>query len=242
MKFSEKEVERLNGEFEGSSPRDVLEWASRNLGSGVALATSFQVQGMALLDMLVGTDPRARIFTLDTGRLPSQTYELMDRVRERYDVNVEVLFPDKTEVEEMVASRGVNLFYRSVENRRLCCQVRKTNPLNGFLRTLDAWISSIRADQTEQRAGARKFEVDYLHGRMLKINPILDWTMERAWDYVRENDVPYNELHDMGYPSIGCAPCTRAVGEGEDPRAGRWWWERDSDKECGIHFSHGEGS
>ncbi len=238
MKFSEEEVERLNGEFEGSSPREVLEWASRNLGSGVALATSFQVQGMALLDMLVRTDPRARIFTLDTGRLPSQTYELMDRVRERYGVNVEVLFPDKTEVEEMVASRGVNLFYRSVENRRLCCQVRKTNPLNGFLRTLDAWISSIRADQTEQRAGARKFEIDYLHGRMLKINPILDWTMERAWDYVRENDVPYNELHDMGYPSIGCAPCTRAVGEGEDPRAGRWWWERDSDKECGIHFSH----
>ena len=238
MKFSEEEVERLNGEFEGSSPRDMLEWASRNLGSGVALATSFQVQGMALLDMLVGTDPRARIFTLDTGRLPSQTYELMDRVRERYGVNVEVLFPDKMEVEEMVASRGVNLFYRSVENRRLCCQVRKTNPLNGFLRTLDAWISSIRADQTEQRAGARKFEIDYLHGRMLKINPILDWTMERAWDYVRENDVPYNELHDMGYPSIGCAPCTRAVGEGEDPRAGRWWWERDSDKECGIHFSH----
>lgn len=238
MKFSEEEVKRLNGEFERSSPGEVLEWASRNLGSGVALATSFQIQGMALLDMLLRTDPRARIFTLDTGRLPSQTYELMDRVRERYGVNVEVLFPDKAEVEEMVASHGVNLFYRSVENRRLCCQVRKTNPLNGFLRTLDAWISSIRADQTEQRAGARKFEIDYLHGRMLKINPILDWTMERTWDYVRENDVPYNELHDMGYPSIGCAPCTRAVGEGEDPRAGRWWWERDSDKECGIHFSH----
>lgn len=238
MKFSDEEVKKLNGEFEGSSPREVLEWVSRNLGSGVALATSFQIQGMALLDMLVRTDPRARIFTLDTGRLPSQTYELMDRVRDRYGVNVEVLFPDKSEVEEMVARHGVNLFYKSVENRRLCCQVRKTNPLNGFLRTLDAWISSIRADQTEQRAGARKFEIDYLHGRMLKINPIIDWTMERVWDYVRENDVPYNDLHDMGYPSIGCAPCTRAVKEGEDPRAGRWWWERGSDKECGIHFSH----
>lgn len=238
MKFSDEEVKRLNDEFEGSSPREVLEWASLNLGSGVALATSFQIQGMALLDMLVRTDPRARIFTLDTGRLPSQTYELMDRVRDRYGVNVEVLFPDKAEVEEMVARHGVNLFYKSVENRRLCCQVRKTNPLNGFLRTLDAWISSIRADQTEQRTGARKFEIDYLHGRMLKINPILDWTIERVWDYVRENDVPYNELHDMGYPSIGCAPCTRAVKEGDDPRAGRWWWERGSDKECGIHFSH----
>ncbi len=242
MKFSDEEVKRLNDEFEGSSPREVLEWASRNLGSGVALATSFQLQGMALLDMLVRTDPRARIFTLDTGRLPSQTYELMDRVRDRYGVNVEVLFPDKAEVEEMVARHGVNLFYKSVENRRLCCQVRKTNPLNGFLRTLDAWISSIRADQTEQRAGARKFEIDYLHGRMLKINPILDWTIERVWDYVRENDVPYNELHDMGYPSIGCAPCTRAVKEGDDPRAGRWWWERGSDKECGIHFVHEDNS
>ena len=242
MKISDEEVKRLNDEFEGSSPREVLEWASRNLGSGVALATSFQLQGMALLDMLVRTDPRARIFTLDTGRLPSQTYELMDRVRDRYGVNIEVLFPDKAEVEEMVARHGVNLFYKSVENRRLCCQVRKTNPLNGFLRTLDAWISSIRADQTEQRAGVRKFEIDYLHGRMLKINPIVDWTIERVWDYVRENDVPYNELHDIGYPSIGCAPCTRAVKEGEDPRAGRWWWERGSDKECGIHFSHEKDS
>ena len=242
MKFSEQEVKRLNGEFEESPPGDVLEWASRNLGSGVALATSFQIQGMALLDMLLKTDPRARVFTLDTGRLPSQTYELMDRVRDRYGVNIEVLFPDKAEVEEMVVRHGVNLFYKSVENRRLCCQVRKTNPLNGFLRTLDAWISSIRADQTEQRADSRKFEIDYLHGGMLKINPILDWTMESVWDYVRENDVPYNELHDMGYPSIGCAPCTRAVEEGDDPRAGRWWWERGSDKECGIHFSHKEGS
>ena len=242
MKFSDEEAKRLNDEFEGSSPHEVLEWASLNLGSGVALATSFQIQGMALLDMLVRTDPRARIFTLDTGRLPSQTYELMDRVRDRYGVNVEVLFPDKAEVEEMVARHGVNLFYKSVENRRLCCQVRKTNPLNGFLRTLDAWISSIRADQTEQRAGARKFEIDYLHGRMLKINPILDWTIEQVWDYVRENDVPYNELHDMGYPSIGCAPCTRAVKEGDDPRAGRWWWERGSDKECGIHFVHEDSS
>ena len=154
------------------------------------------------------------------------------------NINIEVLFPDTAEVEKMVSSRGVNLFYKSVENRRLCCQVRKTNPLNGYLKTLDAWITSIRADQTEQRAESSKFEIDYLHGRMLKINPILDWTIDQVWDYVRKNDVPYNKLHDMGYPSIGCAPCTRAVEEGEDPRAGRWWWEQDSDKECGIHFGH----
>ena len=238
MNFSEEDVKSLNREFERSSPEDVLSWASQNLGSSVALATSFQVQGMVLVDMFAKTDPEARIFTLDTGRLHSHTYDAMEKTREKYDINIEVLFPDTSEVEEMVTSRGVNLFYKSVENRRLCCQVRKTNPLNVFLKTLDAWITSIRADQTEQRADSTKFEIDYLHGRMLKINPILDWTIDEVWDYVRKNDVPYNKLHDMGYPSIGCAPCTRAIEKGEDPRAGRWWWEQDSDKECGIHFSH----
>ena len=238
MKFSEEDVKSLNREFEQSSPEDILAWASQNLGSSVALATSFQVQGMVLVDMFAKTDPEARIFTLDTGRLHSHTYDAMEKTREKYGINIEVLFPNRDEVEEMVTSRGVNLFYKSVENRRLCCQVRKTNPLNGFLKTLDGWITSIRADQTVQRADSSKFEIDYLHGRMLKINPILDWTTDQVWDYVRKNDVPYNKLHDMGYPSIGCAPCTRAVEEGEDPRAGRWWWEQGSDKECGIHFSH----
>ncbi|MCY4378844.1 MAG: phosphoadenylyl-sulfate reductase [Candidatus Dadabacteria bacterium] len=238
MKFSEEDVKNLNREFEQSSPEDILAWVSKDLGRSVALATSFQVQGMVLVDMFAKTDPGARIFTLDTGRLHSHTYDVMDRTREKYNINIEVLFPDTAEVEEMVTSRGVNLFYKSVENRRLCCQVRKTNPLNGYLKTLDAWITSIRADQTEQRAESSKFEIDYLHGKMLKINPILDWTADQVWDYVRKNDVPYNKLHDMGYPSIGCAPCTRAIEEGEDPRAGRWWWEQGSDKECGIHFSH----
>ncbi|MCY3624584.1 MAG: phosphoadenylyl-sulfate reductase [Candidatus Dadabacteria bacterium] len=237
MKFSEKDVKNLNHEFERSSPEDILAWASANLDRSVALATSFQVQGMVLVDMFAKANPEARIFTLDTGRLHSHTYDVMDKTREKYNINIEVLFPDTAEVEEMVISHGVNLFYKSVENRRLCCQVRKTNPLNGYLKNLDAWIASIRADQTEQRAESSKFEIDYLHGKMLKINPILDWTADQVWDYVRKNDVPYNKLHDMGYPSIGCAPCTRAVEEGEDPRAGRWWWEQGSDKECGIHFS-----
>ncbi len=239
MKFSEEDVKNLNREFERSSPEDILAWVSENLGRSAALATSFQVQGMVLVDMFAKTDAEARIFTLDTGRLHSHTYDVMDRTREKYNINIEVLFPDKAEVEEMVRSRGVNLFYKSVENRRLCCQVRKTNPLKGYLKPLDAWITSIRADQTEQRADSSKFEIDYLHGRMLKINPIVDWTIDQVWNYVRENEVPYNKLHDMGYPSIGCAPCTRAVEKGEDLRAGRWWWEQDSDKECGIHFSHG---
>ena len=192
--------------------------------------------------MFARINPEARIFTLDTGRLHSHTYDVMDRTREKYGISIEVLFPDTAEVEEMVRDRGINLFRKSIENRRLCCKVRKTNPLNRYLKTLDGWITSIRADQTEQRSDSKNFEIDYLHGRMLKINPILDWTIDQAWDYVRKNDVPYNRLHDMGYPSIGCEPCTRAVEEGEDPRAGRWWWEQGSDKECGIHFSHGPQS
>ncbi len=238
MKFSEEDVKNLNREFERSSPEDIFAWASANLGRSVVLSTSFQIQGMVLVDMFVKADPEARIVTVDTGRLHSQTYDVMDKTREKYNINIEVLFPDTAEVEEMVTSRGVNLFYKSIENRRLCCKVRKTNPLNGYLKTLDAWITAIRATQTEQRAEASKFEIDYLHGNMLKINPILDWTIDQVWDYVRKNEVPYNKLHDMRHPSIGCAPCTRAVEEGEDPRAGRWSWEKGSDKECGIHYHH----
>ena len=132
----------------------------------------------------------------------------------------------------------MNLFYKGVENRLMCCQIRKTNPLNNFLKSVDGWITSIRRDQTATRSEAQKFELDTLHGGILKVNPIVDWTEDMVWDYINKNKVPYNKLHDMGHPSIGCEPCTRAVKEGEDPRSGRWWWESDSAKECGIHFDH----
>ncbi len=236
MNFSEKEVEKLNSEFEASSPQEILAWVSRNLGSSAALSTSFQIQGMVLLDMFVKIDSDARVFALDTGRLPSETYKIMDKARNQYGIVIDVIFPKKVEVEEMVARYGVNLFYKSKENRRRCCMIRKTNPLTAYLKTLDCWITSIRKDQTEQRAVAKKFELDYLHGKILKVNPLLDWSVDQVWDYIMENKVPYNELHDKGYPSIGCAPCTRAIKEGEDPRAGRWWWEQGTDKECGLHF------
>ena len=239
MKFSEEDVKNLNREFERSSPEDILAWASANLGRSVALATSFQVQGMVLVDMFAKANPEARIFTLDTGRLHSHTYDAMEKTREKYGINIEVLFPDRDEVEEMVTSRGVNLFYKSVENRRLCCQVRKTNPLNGYLKTLDAWITSIRADQTAQRAESSKFEIDYLHGRMLKINPMLDWTTEQGMGLCKEKRCSLQQASRHGISkhrmrSLHKGPSRR----GEDPRAGRWWWEQGSDKECGIHFSH----
>ena len=238
MKFSQSEVDRLNDEFGDKSPEEILEWAFNNLHPKVGLATSFQYQGMVLVDMLIKISSDARIFTLDTGRLNKETYEVMQEVTNKYNKTVEIIFPYKHEVEEIVNKHGINLFYENVENRRKCCQVRKTNPLNRFLKSFDGWITSIRGDQTQKRFGAKKFEIDYMHGTILKINPIVDWTSEQAWTYVKENKVPYNKLHDMGYPSIGCAPCTRPVKVGEDPRSGRWWWEKESDKECGIHYRY----
>lgn len=209
-----------------------------NLHPRVALATSFQVQGMVLIDMIMDISRDARIFTLDTGRLNQETYDVMDEVRKRYGAKVEALFPDAKEVEDMVREKGPNLFYSGKSNRILCCEIRKVRPLRRYLAGLDAWITSIRRDQTESRAGAGMFEIDEQNGGILKINPLVEWTNEEVWDYIRKNRVPYNKLHDMGYPSIGCAPCTRAVKPGEDERAGRWWWESGSDKECGLHFSH----
>jgi len=230
-------VEELNLKFENSSAQEVLEWATF-LHPRVALASSFQAQGVVLIDMFMKINEEARVFTLDTGRLNEETYEVMDAIRGKYEAKIEIIFPDKNEVEEMVRIHGPNLFYKGKDNRFLCCDIRKVRPLKNYLPTLDGWITSIRRDQTENRAGSRKFEIDELHGGILKINPLVDWTSKEIWEYIKEHKVPYNKLHDMGYPSIGCAPCTRAVKDGEDPRAGRWWWENDSDRECGLHVNH----
>lgn len=236
--FGAEEVRALNLEFENKGADEVLGWAFENLHPRIALASSFQAQGMVLIDKLMNISREGRVFTLDTGRLNQETYDVMDEVRKRYGAKVEVVFPDKGEVEEMVREYGVNLFYKGKDNRLLCCDIRKVRPLKKFLSGLDGWITSIRRDQTTNRADAMKFEIDEANGGILKVNPLVDWTIEQVWDYIRQNKVPYNKLHDMGYPSIGCAPCTRAVQPGEDERAGRWWWENDSDKECGLHFNH----
>lgn len=238
MKFSEQQINELNSRFKDSKPEDILRWALEELHPHIALATSFQSSGVVLIDMLMKINPEARIFTLDTGRLNQETYDVIDRIRDKYNTEIEVQFPDKQEVQDMVKEHGMNLFYRGKENRLLCCNIRKTNPLNKMLKGLEAWITSIRNEQTEARSGARKFELDELHDVILKINPLVEWKEDEIWKYIKANKVPYNKLHDMGYPSIGCAPCTRAVKPGEDPRAGRWWWESDSDKECGLHFDH----
>jgi thioredoxin-dependent adenylylsulfate APS reductase len=232
------EVEDLADSYELREPVDVLEWALNCFAPGrVAICTSFQVDGMVVLDMAWRIDPHVRVFTIDTGRLPPETYDLIERVRERYRLEIEVYTPASIDIEELVNQHGPNLFYRSVPLRLACCDVRKVRPLRRVLDTLDAWVTGLRREQSTTRAGIRVLELDEEHPGVVKINPLAKWSEEQVWAYVRANDVPYHPLYDQGYRSIGCAPCTRAVQSGESARAGRWWWEAAARKECGMHCS-----
>ena len=237
-KHSSKEfdIEKLNNQFETRTPQELLEWGLKEFHPCIALAWS-GAEDVAVVDMLVKINPKARIFTLDTGRLNPETYDLIDRMREKYGIDIEVMFPDAAEVEEMVREQGVNLFYQSVENRKLCCNLRKVQPLKRMLSTLDAWITGLRRDQAVTRTVSKKIEIDETFGGIIKLNPLADWSHKDVWDYIHKNNVPYNELYDRGYPSIGCAPCTRPVKDGEDIRAGRWWWESPEGRECGLHVT-----
>ncbi len=199
-----------------------------------ALASSFSAEDMVLLDIITKHAPEVDIFTLDTGRLPEATYALMQQVREQYGDVVEIYAPDCGSLAEFVAAYGPNGFYNSIEQRKQCCQVRKLAPLRRALSNKAAWLTGLRREQAVTRATLQRMEWDELHG-MPKFNPLVDWSEQDVWDYIREFDVPYNRLHDEGYPSIGCAPCTRAISKGEDIRAGRWWWENPETKECGLH-------
>lgn len=199
-----------------------------------ALASSFGAEDMVLVDLVARHAPAIEVFTLDTGRLPEETLALVDRVRERYGIPVHVYFPDAARVEAHVREHGVNGFYDSVDNRRACCAIRKAEPLARALAGRRAWITGLRRAQSVTRTELAQEEFDAVHG-LAKFNPLADWSEEEVWTYLRARQVPYNALHDRGYPSIGCAPCTRAVAPGEDVRAGRWWWESPEHRECGLH-------
>ncbi len=231
------DIEGIAREMEEKSAEDVLRWAINTFHPRIAFASSFGAEDVVIIDMLMKIRKDARIFTLDTGRLNQETYDVMDAIRDRYNVSIEVYFPDASEVEEMVRKHGMNLFYHSVELRKLCCDIRKVRPLNRALQGLDAWITGLRREQADSRARIAKVEIDAQHNNIVKVNPLADWTWDMVWDYIRKNNVPYNKLHDKGYPSIGCEPCTRAVKPGEHFRAGRWWWEQDAYKECGLHLN-----
>jgi phosphoadenosine phosphosulfate reductase len=239
------ELERfeITSDIELLPAEEALRWALEKFSPKVALACSFQAEESVLIDMmhrLVGGG--FRIFTLDTGRLNQETYDCMDAIRARYGVCVEVYFPDAMKVQDMVRAHGLNLFYNSIELRKMCCNVRKVEPLNRALKDLNAWMTGLRREQAVTRADVRKVEIDRDHNSIVKINPLIEWSYDQVWNYIRENNVPFNRLHKQGYPSIGCAPCTRAVTPGEDLRAGRWWWENPETKECGLHMrGAGEG-
>ncbi len=224
--------------FEDWPAEKILTWAIGNFHPRLALSASFGApEGMALLDMMHAIEPTSRVFVLDTGRMHEATYDLIDRVRDRYDKPVEVVFPRADEVEEMVRSKGTNLFYESLENRKSCCFVRKVAPMRRYLTGLDAYVSGLRRDQNLTRADTPKVTVDIANGEVVKVNPLADWTREQVWEYVQQHNVPVNRLHKTGYPSVGCAPCTRSVPQGADERDGRWWWENAETKECGLHVA-----
>jgi phosphoadenosine phosphosulfate reductase len=197
-------------------------------------ASSFGAEDMVLLDLIAQHARGIGVFTLDTGRLPEETLALIDRARDRYGVAIEVYFPDAARVESFVRDNGVNSFYTSVELRQTCCAIRKTAPLARALAAKGAWITGLRREQSVTRQSLSYREFDDVHG-LPKFNPLVEWSEEDVWSYIRAYHVPYNALHDRGFRSIGCAPCTRAVEPGDDVRAGRWWWESPEHKECGLH-------
>ncbi|MFA6970578.1 MAG: phosphoadenylyl-sulfate reductase [Gallionella sp.] len=215
--------------------KDLLAAAVRDF-SPVTFANSLGAEDMVLTDLIAKFQPDIAMFSLDTGRLPQETYDLMQAVRARYSAPLKVYFPESGAVEALVAKIGVNGFYDSVENRKACCYVRKVEPLKRALSGKKAWITGMRRDQAVTR-GSLEFSAFDAEQGLHKFNPLLDWTNAEVWEYIKQHDVPYNKLHDRFYPSIGCAPCTRNVTPGEDIRSGRWWWENPENKECGLHVA-----
>jgi phosphoadenosine phosphosulfate reductase len=227
-------IAELNQQFESKQPEEVLRFFLEEYKGRIALSSSLGIEDQVLTDMVLKIDKSARIFTLDTGRLFPETYSLIDKTNMRYGIQIEVLFPDYHEVQKMVNAMGVNLFYESVELRKTCCHVRKLEPLKRAFQGLDVWICGLRRDQSVTRTNMQLVEWDETN-KLIKINPLINFSEEEVWNYIKKNSVPYNKLHDQGFPSIGCQPCTRAVQPGEDIRAGRWWWENPEHKECGLH-------
>lgn len=234
--FDDLEIGEIAVHLDDQEPEDVIEWALDALGDRIAIVTALQADGMVVLDMAAQIRPDIQVITVDTGRLPQETHAFIDEVRRRYPrAQWDVLFPDAAELQAMMRQHGTDLFRRSVQQRLLCCHKRKVQPLTRALRGLDGWFTGLRRDQWASRAAIKKVELDHDHGGIVKVNALADWTHDEIWEYVRDHDVPAHPLYAEGYTSIGCAPCTRPVQSGEHDRAGRWWWEQNAPKECGIH-------
>ena len=230
-------IEELNLKFQDSSPEEILTWGITNFTGKIAFSTSLGAEDQVITHMIAGLSKPAKIFTLDTGRLFQETYDLLDITRKKYGLPIGIYFPDASRVEEMVQAKGINLFYESVENRQLCCHIRKIEPLKRALAGMEIWITGMRKEQSVTRALTDMIQWDPVYN-IIKVNPLIHWSAEMVWQYIHDRKIPVNELHSQGYPSIGCLPCTRAIEPGEDVRSGRWWWELAEFKECGLHKKH----
>ncbi|HXM55809.1 MAG TPA: phosphoadenylyl-sulfate reductase [Candidatus Dormibacteraeota bacterium] len=226
-------------DLEGRRPEEIVAWAYQTYGR-VAIVASFQAESSVLIHMASQVVERPEVVTLDTGRLPDETFDVIDRIQRRYAIRLHVQAPAPDELAELVARDGPNLFRESVELRHRCCEIRKVRPLTRALAGFDAWVTGVRRDQSASRHHTPLVQADRAHGGIAKVSPLAGWSRDQVWAYIREHDLDYHELYDRGYASIGCAPCTRAVESGEDERAGRWWWEQSAVKECGLHWTeHG---
>jgi phosphoadenosine phosphosulfate reductase len=227
-------AEEIKKAISGKSPQEVLAFLDQNFGGEIVFSTSFGWEDQVISDMIFSQDLNIKVFTLDTGRMFTETYYTWNQTLERYKKQIAIYTPDKEKLQEMLTKKGPSSFYESVDNRKECCGIRKVEPLNRALKDKKIWITGIRADQSANREDMDWVEWDEAH-QLVKVHPIFNWTLDDVQAYVKERNIPYNSLHDKGFPSIGCQPCTRAVAQGEDFRAGRWWWEDASKKECGLH-------
>ncbi|MBN2614109.1 MAG: phosphoadenylyl-sulfate reductase [Bacteroidales bacterium] len=232
--MDDTKIREWNEQFRNRDSKEIIAYFLNHFKDKIAFSTSLGPEDQVITHMISQIDPKANIFTLDTGRVFPETYDLMDRTNKKLKVNIRVYFPDAAEVEEMVEKKGINLFYDSIENRKECCNIRKIKPLMRATKGLDAWITGLRREQSITRKDLQWVEQDD-NNNLLKINPLAHWTEQDVWDYIAEHKVPVNALHKKGFASIGCQPCTRAIAAGEDVRAGRWWWENPETKECGLH-------
>ncbi|KIO76199.1 phosphoadenosine phosphosulfate reductase [Pedobacter lusitanus] len=227
-------LEEIAVEIKNLGPVEALAFLSQKFAGQITFSTSFGWEDQVITDLIFANDLPVRVFTLETGRLFPETYYVWNRTLENYQKPIYTYTPDAAALEDMVSKKGPNSFYESVENRKECCFIRKIVPLKRALKGNKCWVTGIRAEQSLNRTDMSNLEWDE-ENQLIKFHPIFDWSLDEVKAYIRKNNIVYNTLHDKGFPSIGCAPCTRAVQEGEDFRAGRWWWEDQSKKECGLH-------
>ncbi|GAB4041282.1 phosphoadenylyl-sulfate reductase [Spirosoma gilvum] len=227
-------LESLSEQLRGLSNVEAMQTLAELFPGQIVFSTSLGYEDQVITDLIATNDIPVRIFTLDTGRMFSETYSVWKKTNDRYGINIETYYPQADAVEKLMTGKGPYSMYESVENRKECCGIRKVEPLNRALKGQKIWVTGIRAEQSANRQGMTQLEWDEAH-QLFKFHPLMDWTFDEVKQYVKDHNVPYNPLHDRGFVSIGCQPCTRAIQEGEDFRAGRWWWEDNSKKECGLH-------